>query len=450
MALSYQECLQLVKETHPDLYPIWYIEHKGQYLFNMLKRGINKDEATSSFYAVDPKIGQISGLIPVMTVLGNEEIAEKLNQPHMIKPEDQLAVKHGISNGVGWGIKFTSDGSLSHYGIKGQKWGIRRFQEENGSLTAAGKERYGYNKNAAREQSKSINEDANRIFKEKAGDRELGFFEKNRMRNAAYNEALLNANEKATPNDLINREITKKGDASKKVVKDIAFTVLNPMNVAYLASDGILAASSAAKEKKYLKNREANSILDEKTGLYKKTDGEYNEKTDLAAVNPRFYDMNSNSKNNCMLCTTTYDLRQRGYDVTAQMDSIGYTFGDLKRWYPKAKMERNSRFDANGNVIKQKDYIQNTIQSLKKQGDGTRGNLMVYFATGGGHSVAYEVKNGQLFIKDGQANKTYGEKGSFMNTMTVQKFLNMTSVNSYARLDNIEPDLKKIKAECCR
>lgn len=31
---------------------------------------------------------------------------------------------------------------LYHHGIKGQKWGVRRFQEKDGSLTPAGKERY--------------------------------------------------------------------------------------------------------------------------------------------------------------------------------------------------------------------------------------------------------------------------------------------------------------------
>ena len=34
------------------------------------------------------------------------------------------------------------DESLSHHGIRGQKWGVRRFQNEDGSLTAAGKKRY--------------------------------------------------------------------------------------------------------------------------------------------------------------------------------------------------------------------------------------------------------------------------------------------------------------------
>lgn len=33
--------------------------------------------------------------------------------------------------------------SLEHHGIPGQKWGVRRYQNEDGSLTSAGKRRYG-------------------------------------------------------------------------------------------------------------------------------------------------------------------------------------------------------------------------------------------------------------------------------------------------------------------
>ena len=33
---------------------------------------------------------------------------------------------------------------LSHHGIKGQKWGVRRFQNEDGTLTPEGEKRYGW------------------------------------------------------------------------------------------------------------------------------------------------------------------------------------------------------------------------------------------------------------------------------------------------------------------
>ncbi len=39
------------------------------------------------------------------------------------------------------GIPYSSN-ELYHHGIKGQKWGVRRFQNPDGTRTAAGKERY--------------------------------------------------------------------------------------------------------------------------------------------------------------------------------------------------------------------------------------------------------------------------------------------------------------------
>ena len=41
-----------------------------------------------------------------------------------------------------WEYNYTNTDVLQHYGIKGMKWGIRRYQNEDGSLTSRGKKRY--------------------------------------------------------------------------------------------------------------------------------------------------------------------------------------------------------------------------------------------------------------------------------------------------------------------
>ena len=40
-----------------------------------------------------------------------------------------------------YGYELIRESDLTHHGIKGQKWGIRRFQNKDGTLTAAGKKR---------------------------------------------------------------------------------------------------------------------------------------------------------------------------------------------------------------------------------------------------------------------------------------------------------------------
>ena len=39
-------------------------------------------------------------------------------------------------------IKETLYDTLTHHGVKGQKWGVRRYQNYDGTLTAKGRERY--------------------------------------------------------------------------------------------------------------------------------------------------------------------------------------------------------------------------------------------------------------------------------------------------------------------
>lgn len=46
-----------------------------------------------------------------------------------------------------------ANGELYHYGVKGMKWGVRRYQNKDGSLTPAGKKRYEDDKTADQKKS---------------------------------------------------------------------------------------------------------------------------------------------------------------------------------------------------------------------------------------------------------------------------------------------------------
>lgn len=53
-----------------------------------------------------------------------------------------------------WREYYDPEYVLAHHGIKGQRWGVRRFQNEDGTLTAAGRKKYGSKDNYEVEQLK--------------------------------------------------------------------------------------------------------------------------------------------------------------------------------------------------------------------------------------------------------------------------------------------------------
>lgn len=70
-----------------------------------------------------------------------------------------------------------SNSFLEHHGIKGQKWGIRRYQNEDGSLTPEGRERYLKGMTSTEKEDYLKTDDHTRIAAEKYMDQGLTYTE---------------------------------------------------------------------------------------------------------------------------------------------------------------------------------------------------------------------------------------------------------------------------------
>ena len=210
---------------------------------------------------------------------------------------------------------------------------------------------------------------------------------------------------------------------------------------------------------------------------------EYISKTeDMDMVNPNYDPDSYEYSMNCSYCTLTYEMRRRGYDVEARpanpKDPI--TIDDIAEYYEGEKivsytekydpiteaeaMLAYTDFDAYVES-RLKDYAPRASEILTKEllshGEGARGEIDVYWISGGGHSMAWEVENGKVVIRDNQTNTIYRstfeeaehhafDLGSEKEAiLTISDLLEYTYDFYYMRTDNVEINekeaLKRVK-----
>lgn len=296
---------------------------------------------------------------------------------------------------------------LYHHGIKGQKWGVRRFQNPDGSYTAAGKKRYG----------------------KPSGERSSG---------------------------------TKDGASPLMLLISPEWYFADVL--AESLGRNVAAAKSRSLQKKCDSER-AEATVDPKSGLKIQSTTKVL-KDNLARVNPAYKEETNKPTstaraggvtNNCVNCSVTTELRRRGFEVQAKMHVDGRSTMDVGKdifkgakkksvesvpkynkddqdaviqWFADAERKRKK-----GN----KELLSKINDAMSKEEVGSRGLVSVKWDMSSGHALAYEIlPNGALRILDGQTNTIYDGK----KTKSILK--NALSFE-YMRVDNCEIDYKKAK-----
>lgn len=363
--MTLEQAREAVKNEYPNQEIGLGFEYEGAWYFRV------GECDGGGIHAVDEKTGVVTGSLPLMILLSDKKFAAALKKASGVKkneisPSEAAEIMHFDVR------SWREDDFLSHHGILGQKWGVRRFQNIDGTLTPEGKIRY--SKNAPEKETKeglspelllaSIYLTSTAVV----------------VTSAAVANAVETHNEKMGDKILDKKKIA---DTSKK------FSNENPP---------------------------------------RKIEGEHTAEQDMEKINDAYGFLRPQTQNNCSHCSITMELRRRGFDVCARTSSEPvYTHLQLEKGFkPKPTIEsvgweRPKNYDKMTNEQKQdawnKAKKDGNIASnfkdvekmmLKKFPEGARGlfSTICPFSMIG-HAMAFEVKGGKVVIYDTQSNRKF-------------------------------------------
>lgn len=86
-----------------------------------------------------------------------------------------------------WTYNYTNPDVIAHFGIKGMKWGVRRYQNSDGSLTNAGKKRRAQLDSYIKDETKDYKRSKKQLDE---ANRDLADLKKNGVKSEAYKREL--------------------------------------------------------------------------------------------------------------------------------------------------------------------------------------------------------------------------------------------------------------------
>ncbi len=150
----------------------------------------------------------------------------------------------------------------------------------------------------------------------------------------------------------------------------------------------------------------------------------------LEGTNPN-YDLGDEWKTNCQRCVPTFEMRSRGYDVTAQ--PIEDPYFDLLAIIPFSVWENPEI-----KLCSEGDGRERIEEQMKEWGDGARAQIVVMWEYGGGHTFVAIQENGATSYVDPQNGSSdvsdyfdYVKKGE----------------TQFCRIDNLQPS--DLMLQCC-
>ena len=287
-------------------------------------------------------------------------------------------------------MKLISDSTLSHYGIPGQKKGIRRWQYEDGRFNEEGKIRYF----GPPKRKKTLSD----IKSEVSG------IEPSTISLLVYSTFLLGYS-------LFKKYEISSIPTLEKLKSDIKF------------KKNVQSKEPNNEITKEIESRRLTEKFDENLGLYIK-----NKKTsveeDMKNNNPYYStDKDFGNKMNCVYCSGSYILRRAGFDSIAHYNRKGVQLFNLKKngdngEYSKELFKSNvvsswtNPFTNKKDFKKlnKKEYRDKTFNQfashLNKLKNGEASIISMQYPYGG-HYLNAEKINNKVYIIDSQSNKKY-------------------------------------------